>query len=159
MATPTYDLIATHTATTTPTTITISNIDSSYRDLVIVYSGQVTQYDGWLGLQFNGVTSQQYLTMQINESGVSKQNQAEIRWGQHLYTSPSNGLINIFDANQTNKDKSFNYVSGGNGTLQGPGHGAGRWDNTAAITSVTLKGQGGLNFQNGFTLSIYGIVG
>ena len=97
--------------------------------------------------------------MQINNSGVNKQDQGEIRWGQHLYTSPSNGLINIFDANQTDKNKSFNYVSGGNGTLQGPGFGAGRWVNSAAITSVTIFGQSGLVFDVGFTLSIYGIVG
>lgn len=155
MATPTYVALATTTTSGGESTITFSSIPSTYRDLYLVMTPTGTGYPEFR-LRFNGDTGANYSYVRMfGDSGGDSSSSAST-----TFISCSNlgddsmGTVAIMDYSATDKHKT---------TLGRQGRSdvyalaiAGRWANTAAITSVTIALSSG-TFSAGGVLSLYGI--
>jgi hypothetical protein len=165
----TYDSIASTTVSTTTSSVTFNSIPSIYTDLVLMASmapitgGSSTTY----GLRFNGDTGTNYY--RVTSYASSSTNGASAATGTtHIllnYSSVDNGgngpvhltKINIFDYYSLNRktiswDQALEVNTSGSLV-----RGAGLWDSTAEITSITFYSPTSTNFQVGSTLSLYGI--
>jgi hypothetical protein len=162
MPTPTYTPLATVTLATTTSSVTFGSIPATYRDLILVcsfaYPGSNASY---VALRFNGDSGGNYnrVSMEGNGSTASSFSEsgasAGFIFGGFLNTNPTSVLTQIMDYSATDKHKT--YLSRGNSSSAVVGALAGRWANTAAITSVqvipTLN-----NFYSGTTISLYGVI-
>lgn len=154
--TATYDLISRTTVGSDVSSLTISSIPGSYRDLVIV--GNAIQFD--YRIRFNASESgYAYQSMRgfgsTNTAAAWFENQS---LGIVAIESPTSGnlaltITEVFDYAQTNKHK--NYLSRSN-TLTGVDAIAGSWRNTSAITSIVIIGNG--TIKAGTTFDVFGIV-
>ena len=163
MPTPTYTPLATVTLGTTASSITFSSIPATYRDLVVVLNGTVTNNTA-LQIRYNGDTGSNY--SKVHMWGQSSSGQSDASTGDtffNLRDVPASGRlftrVQIMDYSATDKHKtalalntydpssfSYNVFTG-----------AGRWANTSAITSILVfLGTG--NFNSGTTLSMYGVI-
>lgn len=170
MATPTFDLIDSTTLTSASTSITFSNLDSSYRDLHVVFKVADSATLSVL-LTFNGeTTGTNYNTTRILSQGSSATSNVYFEQAR-IYTAyavtylghPGVFSATIFDYAQTNKDKICFIEQGlAYGTGQNDGYmirATGMWESTAAITSLTLT-EGSVNgYPIGTTAELYGIAG
>lgn len=110
-------------------------------------------------LQFNGDTGTNYFWVGAYGNGTSAtsnslsgQTQAFFdNWG--LVSANSNALIHILDYSATDKHKSF--LARANDSTTSSEMSASRWANTAAITSVLVKGNG--NWTAATTMALYGV--
>lgn len=131
--------------------VTFSNIPSNYRNLQIRMFARDTRsaVDSTWFLQFNTDTGNNYSYqgMQQNGSSISSISSLTTNSIQGIISGATAGasrfgaaVIDIFDANQTNKYKTVTYQSGytnnGSGGLYTA---AGNWRNTGAITTITIK--------------------
>lgn len=146
--------------------IDFTSIPGTYTDLMIVMSARNT----------NAVASY-YSVIKFNGSATSFTNRSLGGNGSSAYsfTTPGNfagemsgasatsntfgnGTIYIPNyAGSSNKSFSIDAVSENNGTTAQQDIGAGLWSNTAAITSITLTPDGGYNYAQYSTASLYGI--
>lgn len=154
MATPTYDLLDSVTLSTVGTSITFSNINQGYRDLVLVASIEADAYDSWTGLRFNGVAGD-YRNLFTSNASVSYTSATEIRCYGLQNTNRGTLIAHIIDYAKTDRNKG---VIGTGGSLS-VGMYSGRFTSNAAVTSLTLFGGQGLEWAAGTTVSIYGIAG
>jgi hypothetical protein len=69
------------------------------------------------------------------------------------------GIIDILDYANTNKYKTIRTLFGVDGDSNRIGLSSGSWQNTAAITSISLKDQNGGNFVQYTSVALYGIKG
>jgi hypothetical protein len=163
MPTPTYDLLASNVLSSTTSSVTFSSLNTlaaGYRDLVIVITGTMTS-SGGLWLRFNSDSSGNYNRVQMQSNGsvsnsTSSTNQAS------LYTSntdpfstsvPTLAQINIFDFNQTDKNKTLLMrINRTDGIVSAV---AGRWASTSAITSILIDGDA--DYAAGTSFYLYGI--
>jgi hypothetical protein len=169
---PTYAQIATTTVATSNTTnsITFSSL-GSYTDLFIIAStnGSRSTFGGDFHVRFNGdsgtnynngfIRSQSTTTNTSSYGSVSEMNMGGNMGG----TGTSNfSLYYIFIPNYRNTsiDKTIHGFDAGAGTeFTSQEYSIGRWDNTAAITSITFLNEAGVRFfQAGTTISLYGIL-
>jgi hypothetical protein len=162
MPTPTYTALATVTLGTTASSITFSSIPATYRDLVVVLNGTVTNNTD-LRVRYNGDTGSNYSKVHMwgqNSSGQSDSstgdnhlNLRDVPGSARLFTR-----VQIMDYSATDKHKTalaLNTYDPSSFTYN-LFTGAGRWANTSAITSILVfLGTG--NFNSGTTLSLYGI--
>ena len=169
MATPTYTLIDSTVLGSDAATVTFSSISGSYRDLVLV--SEVVGDDGKTRLRFilNGDTGTNYAVVAMGGDGSTAAS-----------TSYGTGVLGYFSTNYTEADQTYpimavtsfmdysatdkhttilcranqpsGLVSGGN--ANGVEAYAGRWANTAAVTSVEVSGSG---FGAGSTFYLFGI--
>lgn len=160
MPTSTYTPLATTTLGANATTVTFSSISQSYRDLILVTDGTRTTTDSIsIRLQFNGDTGSNYSTVYMYGTGSSAASGSITTDG--VYTAriaPTRaiGQTNIFDYSATDKHKTV--LSRGNAADYITIAYAGRWANTAAITSIVCSIEGGSGqFATGMTFSLYGI--
>lgn len=161
MATPTYTPLANITLGATANPVTFSSISQSYKDLVLVVSC-LADTTANLMIRFNSDSAANYnlLNMQANGSGYSSgttlnTNIIYIGPTVNSTTQPSNHIAHIMDYSATDKHKTV--LARGNepsSLLQGI---AGRWSNTAAITSIEVWGYG-TNMRAGTTISLYGVI-
>jgi hypothetical protein len=165
-------------------TVTFSNIPSTYKHLQIRYIGQTargTYAQDQLGVQFNGDTGSNYNYFITRASEVSStaivnsaaENQTNISfdYGSLGATGGSSlfwgiGVIDILDYTNTNKFKTTRCVAGtdSNGTVGGVystvGLMSGNWENTNAITSITMMNPAtAANYNAGTRFWLYGIKG
>jgi hypothetical protein len=160
VATPTYTPLQTITLGSSASSVTFSNIPTSsgYRDLVVVIAGTHTNGDT-VGIRFNADSGNNYssVSMQGNGSSASSSSWSSVSSGYYgvLYSSQGNAIIQVMDYSATDKHKTFLSRSNNAGNLL-RAH-AGRWANTAAVTSVTLVSFGAESYASGTTLSLYGI--
>ena len=166
---PTYSQITTTTITTSNTTssITFSNL-GSYTDLFITAytNGSRSTYGGDNQVQFNGDTGSNYRVGFIRSSSAGTNTSSysaedRINLGGNMGGNGSNnfGLYYIFLPNYraTNIDKTIHSFNAGAGTeFTQQDYMIGRWNNSAAITSITFIG-GGYYYQAGTVFSLYGI--
>ena len=156
MPTPTYDLIATTTLSSSPTSFTWSSIPNTYRDIVLVadFSPSTTTT---LGAQFNDDTTNNYssTTLYGDSSTVSSLDQnstSTIRFGS--VNNRCLAIAYVLDY-QTSKNKTligrFNSDNESGATV-------GMRYSTEVITSVTFRTTGGATFASGDIFSIYGVV-
>lgn len=160
----TYEKIATTTLGSANSTITFSSISSAYTDLRIIMTA--TGDSASIGqLRFNGDTASNYSSTYLYGNGTSAlSSNRTARAGIDFFegsvstTIPSLATIDIFSYTSTSVNKTCLIT----GSLDRNGSGqveniVGLWRSTAAITSVTLRGNG-MNWAIGTTATIYGIL-
>jgi hypothetical protein len=154
---PTYDLIATTTlaATGQPS---FANIPQTYRDLILLVDAQTTDSSIDVFLRFNGDSGSNYTRVTMfgtgSTSGSNVQTTTYVPVSYPVNSARVAIQVSIMDYSATNKHKTLLSRSGqANSAVDAW---AGRWANTAAITSFGMAPVSG-NFQAGSTFSLYGI--
>lgn len=161
----TYRAIATTTVGAGgASSITISNIPSTYTDLVVFWSGRVDNTSAYYGqFYFNGNTTG-YSRRGISGNGsttgsLSFSDTYTLIQNEGAYTANTFGSFFAYIPNyagSTNKSWSIDAVTETNATTSYQTFYAGLWSNTAAITSITLV-PNSLNFVQNSTVYVYGI--
>lgn len=159
---PTYEPIATTTLGSAQATVTFSSISGSYTDLVlIVAEGNSANSDYDIYIKFNSDSGTNYSRTQLTGNGSTasssrSSDNTEIRIGPSYNNQPVSTLIShIMNYSNTTTNKTV---------ISRTGHASGYlmshvalWRSTAAITSIALTLQGGINFVSGSTFTLYGI--
>jgi hypothetical protein len=156
-----YTLIQ-HQRLATASTITFSNIPQIYTDLLVVASLRDSSgEDADSRISFNGLTTN-FTARLLNGNGAA----ASIGTTARFIGSISDDVTaNIFNSAEiyipnysASAPKSFsvNSVSEDNATSAYQNIVAGLWNNTAAITSITISSSGN-NFRVGSSATLYGI--
>jgi hypothetical protein len=159
-----YTVIDSQVLTTSAASVTFSSIPGGYKDLVLVVSPIVASYPNWIGLRFNGDTANyNYVYMSGDGSTAASataisQSQIAII-GQMQSGQVGSYIFQIQDFSITDKHKSViargGYASGA-GTPRTNAT-AGRWANTAAISSLTLINDFGVSYDTGSTFRLLGV--
>jgi hypothetical protein len=168
-----YDSIATATGTGSSNTITFSSIPQTYTHLQIRIFAKGAGTGNGVGtgsaIVFNGdTTTSNYWRQGINAfgSGIGANNGNDnafwdiVGSASGLTNMYATNILDIFDYTNSNKAKVVRTLVGedtnGNGSRLGPASGI--WNNTSAITSITLQSGGG-NFLIPSHIALYGIKG
>jgi len=157
MPTATYTPLATVTLGTAVSSVSFSAIPASYRDLIFVFSGVVSAGGGEvLRVNFNGdTTSGNYSAVFANGDGSTTASGTDARRFGLMYASRSQTVASFMDYSATDKHKT--YLSRTGGASNALEMIAGRWANTAAITSIRVFPDAN-GFASGSTLSLYGVI-
>lgn len=171
MPTSTYIALANITLSASTSSVTFSNISQSYRDLVLIIQGiSGAGTTGYPWMRFNN-SSSGYAQILVGGDGSTSfigngSNLTGIDLDPQGAVSPNgaySNVINIMDYSNTNifkgaiikKNAAVNSLST---TQSGVSMHTGRWDNTAAITSIFIDSAGSWNWDAGTTFSLFGIV-
>ena len=160
MPTPTYTPLATVTLGSSASSVTFSSIPATYRDLVVVLSGTMNTYDS-SAIRFNADSGSNYnyVFMFGNGSTTGSISAANTFGyiGDVSATTRGINIIQVMDYSATDKHKT--YLSRANISDSSTNAIAGRWANTAAITSVQILAgaTGTRTFSTGTTLNLFGI--
>jgi hypothetical protein len=163
-----FDSIATQTLSSNTTAVTFNSIPSTYKDLHVRYSAK--KIDSGITdviLTFNGDGATNYSKSWIftfdgggpYESG----NNSSLSLGYVPGDDSSvfgAAMIDILDYASTDKNKTCTYLTGNEKSSANTTTlviGAGQWESTSAISSLTLSC--GSSFAIGSTFEIYGIKG
>lgn len=167
----TFDSIAEAVGTGSSNTITFSSIPQTYTDLQIVFSYQFSG-NGYPQLRFNGDTTNTNYYYQINNQystttafttrSTSTSNGFYTTLNMSAATVPGAGVINIFDYRTAGINRGAQLISSSFGgstsgeVLQWSGY----WNNTAAITSISIveSAGGNQNFTTNSKITLYGIL-
>ena len=158
MPTPTYKPLATVTLASTATSITFSSIPATYRDLVLVINGKATAAAS-LRIRVNSDTGNNYLWLRMigEAAGVFSDSSSPANFLDGGNPSTTEGYMSItqfMDYSATDKHKTTLHRINFPATTHTLTN-AGKWLNTAAITSIQVYNP---TFAVGFTASLYGIV-
>lgn len=157
MPTPTYTPLANITLGSTTTSVTFSSISQSYRDLVLVINGTSTSNTTDGVIRFNSDSGSNYNRVffygQGAGSGGAGQDSASVA-GMFLRTTVGHFIYNIMDYSATDKHKTV--LNRSDAANYATWASAGRWANTAAITSIYVA-PSGASFASGTMLALYGI--
>lgn len=142
--------------------VTFSSISSAYRDLFLVSTLGLTSAGQSIFMQFNNDTAANYawVTARGNgttagaQQGASASNIAVGAWGINATTPIANINISVMDYSATDKHKSS--LSRDNDAALVAEMVAGRWANTAAVTTLKIYPGAG-NFVTGSTFALYGV--
>lgn len=156
-------LISTQTLASAVSSVTFSSISSSYRDLILVNNTSASA-GAFTTLRFNGdaASNYQFTTLEGNGSSAVSNNSAStmlfLMWAgtNDLSATQSNSIVQIFDYSATDKIKTT--LSRVNSTAVNVVASTGKWNSTAAITSVTVMTNGAPTFNIGSTFSLYGVL-
>jgi hypothetical protein len=166
----TYESIATTTLGSDTSGLIFNNISSAYTDLVIVFTGGITNNFWSLVGRFNNDSSSLYSSQSMagnssgGKNGTNRVNESWAIFGGYENGWPSNNLncislIHIMNYASTNMFKTVLVREGrGNNTV---GAGVCVYRSTNAISSIYLYSSGGggstTNLYAGSTISLYGI--
>ncbi len=168
-----YIALANTTLTNTASSVTFSNIPASVngtalRDLVMVLQGAASGSTGsqsGVGIRFNGDSGSNYSYVAMagggsnsTFSGSQTNNMFLTTWAYAFVSPTRNNLVTqIMDYSSTDKHKTgLNRATLPDGAALTH---AGRWANTAAITSLSVVVFTGQPLAIGTTISLYGIAG
>jgi hypothetical protein len=146
------------------TTVTFSNLPASgYRDLRLVITG-TSSASANITIQLNAdTTAANYPTVYMQSDGSASTSAALNGYAGGLYgTTRAVNELDLFDYAQTDKHKSWIARFSAPSLASGSGSTAmiaGRWANTAAVTSLRLTLGGTITFSIGTVVTLYGIVG
>jgi hypothetical protein len=168
----TYEAIATVTVGSGgASSIDFSSIPATYSDLAIKASlrSTVSQTNDYGIIQFNGDTGSNYPWLQLAGNGASASSSGgtsngalTLRYSSANATATTFGSDELYIPNYTDstyKSISSDTVSENNGAAASDAIAslwAGLWNNTAAITSISLKPASG-SFVQYSTATLYGI--
>lgn len=159
MPTPTYVPLATITLATSDNDVSFTSIPATYRDLIIIVNGFGAVSSGTLALRYNGDTGSNYSFVRMigysgGALGTSATGQNYIMSADYSTTEQHATIIQVMDYSATDRHKTNLTRSNRAGTWT---FGiAGRWANTAAVTSLNLVALSN-NFASGTTFSLYGV--
>jgi hypothetical protein len=169
---PSYESIASATGTGSNTTITFSSIPSTFTALQVRFTitGTASGTDPYL--YFNGDYGSPYNYTwhrligngsTVTASGSVGDSGVRLIYGADTNaTYPISGIIDVQQYASTTQNKTVRTFAGqdANGTFASPvGLTSGLWNNTNAITSLSLILAGGPAFATGTTIALYGIKG
>ena len=160
----TYEPIATTTLGSAAASITISSIPATYTDLILIATGVTTDDAVAIFLRFNSDTSSVYSQTRMGGDGSSATSSrnnglsflSATGFAGSSSTIPSTRNINIFSYAGSLFKTILGFVSedkNGSGAVT---NAVGLWNNTAAITSISLTPSSG-NLATGYTATLYGI--
>ena len=159
MPTPTYEPIATVTATTGSSILVMSSIPQTYTDLVLVVNGNTTNDDEFR-LRFNSDSGSNYrvLFMYGSSSGISSTEYVTTDYAQMggIFTNGTrsgSNIINIFSYSNTNFNKTIISTANSGNYIQ---FRTNVWRSTSQINRIDAYVANG-NFTNPTTLTLYGI--
>lgn len=164
MATPTYIPLATVTLASSAFQVNFGAISQDYRDLVLVVEAvdDGTTFSPLIFLTFNGDSGANYNFVKMRGTGSSASSTSITGRGYIEIGSdatPTNGralvLCQIMDYSAT--DKHTTVLNRANNADTGVSALAARWENTAAITSMTIDAFTSRSFDAGSTFTLYGI--
>jgi len=168
MATPTYDLIDSYTASSTVTSFSFTSIPSAYRDLVLVLQPN-WQSQGWqMRMTINNDSASTYASITASGQGSSKDSRDQSA-GQHYFELPFDvgfsaaGYDNLiimqaFDYAQTDKHKTFLFRANNQGTYKIVQMVAARVETNSALSSIEFTISGS-NLLAGTSAKLFGIAG
>ena len=154
----TYDPIATQTLGSAAASVTFSSIVSTYTDLIIVQSSQVSA-GGYNRITFNGDTGTNYSNTQLYGTGTvaGTSRLSTFAYIQSGYNTASTQDTHIHQImNYANSTTFKTTLTRFNDTGDIVGASVGLWRSTAAINSITIT-QGSGNYSIGSTFTLYGI--
>jgi hypothetical protein len=158
MPTPTYTPLATVTLGTTAASVTFSSIPATYRDLILVYNGTVNVGTD-ARVRLNGDSGSNYSWVAMFGNGSTTGSPSSGSATGMTLGYPGTGLTNIIcqimDYSATDKHKTALSRSS-NAAVVVSAH-AGRWANTAAVTSLGIESID-VTFQSGSTFNLYGVI-
>jgi len=154
MPTPTYTPLATVTLGTTAASVTFSSIPATYRDLICVFKGAQNASSTSIQMRFNGDSASNYTYVFMSSEPTSGSGSFTGIAPGAFGTTQTNVLYQVMDYSATDKHKTVltRLDDQANQTTAW----AGRWANTAAITTVALVS--GNQFVSGTTVSMYGVI-
>jgi len=163
--TNTYIALSTITLATATSSVTFGSIPQTYRDLVLVIFARSASTDSNLRLRFNGDSGSNYTYVRMFGNGSSAFSDSTgssglqvARLTQNNAAEYGTGMNHIMDYSATDKHKTVLSRTGVASAFTFAN--AGRWANTAAITSLTFTGyDSGFDIGSGTTFSLYGIAG
>jgi hypothetical protein len=158
-----FTVLGNTTLTTSSASVTFSSIPSGYKDLVLVVEQTGAGVNAWINVRFNGDSGTNYYGVSMAGSGSSTQSatltQSYLAVGGGVEysdgTNPQQAILQISDFSATDKHKtmlSTSNVAVGSGV--GTAAYAGRWANTAAITSISFVNR---TFAAGSTFRLLGV--
>jgi hypothetical protein len=155
----TYTPIYAQTLSSSASSITFSNIPTTFTDLALVIEATSSADGNGISAIFNGDTSGSYSFTYFLGNGTSTLS------GRSSNTSWMN-LANVISARSTSRISIQNYsnaatfktvISRSSLSSKYDVTYAGLWRNTAPISSIRLNVEGGSNFNSGSTFTLYGI--
>jgi hypothetical protein len=172
----TYEPISTNTLGTATASVTFSSIPATYTHLQIrlfTQDARATYGITEIRMSFNGDSSSIYRTHNLYGDGASATSSdggalGYIILGDGTFGSSTGGtfgvgIVDILDYANTNKFKTVRNLSGVdlNGTVASFGGRAGLssgvWRSTAAVSSLTLVSNSGVNFTQYSSFALYGV--
>lgn len=162
--TATYENIATTTLSSASSTITLSSIPGTFTDLRLVMVGIPKTSIGSLIAQvrFNSDTGTNYSMTNLIGDGSSASslrttNSTRLQPEGFVTTGPMFFTMDVFSyAGSTNKTVLITNSTDRNGAGI-VNRAAGLWRNTSAITTITLVGDGGYEYDTGTKVTLFGI--
>ena len=168
-----WEAIATTTLSGTSTGVTFSSLTTDYTHLRIVMTvrtdlNTTTGYD-YVGILLNGDTGGNYgttagyasnTTLGVEEEAANVNGMKVRATACDPEDAAMFGQISVVipSYQSTNQNGNCSGWGGKVGSSYGFNQwGGGYWDNTAAITSITLNPGAGTNFNSGCTFTVYGL--
>ena len=162
-STTSYESIATYTATGSVSTVSFTSIPSTYKHLQIRCAVLTTA--GGINIQYNSDTGSNYTYHQLYGTGAGSavanagtaQTSGYIGFNNAAGSNPTAIVCDVLDYQNTNKYKTHRSLAGTStnstdGTLT---FFSGLWLNTAAVSSIDIKG----TFSQYSSFALYGIKG
>lgn len=154
-----YVALANVTLGATAGSVTFSSISQAYRDLVLVINAPMSSSGVFGYLRFNGDSGNNYSAVRMFGSGSSTGSDTGLIGASAInfsefYVEQNINTVNIMDYSATDKHKTV--LSRGNAPANYVFGIAGRWANTAAITSLTVSTSSS-TWAAGGTFALYGI--
>lgn len=161
MPTPTYTALAEVTLGGTDSEVVFSSIPATFRDLVVVVNSRASTTGVEGQLRLNGDTGNSYSWVRMTGNGSTTASTSGTLTHMPLAdavkattTQACLILVQLIDYSATDKHKSI--LVRNNSADTAVEAFAGRWANTGAVTSVTIKTNTG-SWAAGGTFALYGI--
>lgn len=166
MPAPTYDLIASTTLAAATSEVVFNSLPQNYRDLILVMN-VATSAGSNNGIRFNSDSGSNYSRVWMAGGGTTHSGSETTTRIQLDYFGFSNTVLgeqvtitSVMDYSATDRHKTALIRNNKNGANTGAEAIAGRWANTAAITSLqvfSITG-GGITFSAGSTFNLFGVI-
>jgi hypothetical protein len=160
MPTQTYTPIARQVLASSAATVTISDIPSTYTDLVFVFEGTATGSFADIGLRVNGDTSSNYSDTILygngSNAGSARHSNLTFTRGWYIPPSSTRGITKIDFLNYSNTTTYKTFIGRSDIATTELEASVGLWRSTAAITSISITPQG-TSVAAGSTVTLYGI--
>lgn len=154
-----YIALANITLSSSASSVTFSNIPNTYKDLVVIFGGTLSANAG-VAVVFNWDTNTSNYSrvfMYGESAGAGSGSTSNDNRFMEVGTGQGNFVLQIMDYSATDKHKTT--LARANQADRIVWANAGRWANTAAISSIQLDPNSTTTFASGATLALYGIAG
>jgi hypothetical protein len=166
MPTPTYISLATVTLGSSSSSVTLSSIPGTYRDLVLISQASVLADSTGIRFRFNGDSGFNYpgvfmesTSFEGPQGGLTNTNRISTSTRiNELTTNPHNYILQIMDYSASDKHKVALLRSNGGLYPSSVNASCSRWANTSVINSINISPNAS-SFAAGSTFNLYGIAG